>query len=807
MSYVPTDPKLRAIAERLPAENWAARVAAADREAGLLGAVLKRVQGGQSRREVLAELAPQLRYQSTVRRLRRFAQGGRDALIDRRAPRCYRQKVTTEVRTAVRVLACARPDLYAYQLASELEASIGVALGESTVRELLRQMGLSRQRGRPKGSGGASTEEVETTRLALAGAELVKGLEEHVGAVQALTAAIDVHLRTLPSPAGAVRDDGEHRDERGRFQPSYNLPGDRTDAELGARFGAVEQVREGKDLREMQVVARSRASRYRKDLALTLLPVVVDSPRWSSLRFWSGQHLDELVGHAYQPATLDKYTRELKYAGASHAARDAVATFWFEQEGAVVDKPTGAVVLYADGATKPLWTRHFSRSTKVSKTGRVQPATTTLVLNSGAGTPLVYQEYSGGVSLPSQVPLLLSRWERAAGEGTARRLLVVDRECHATWLLKELDRGGWLFVVPVRQSSTGRNARWEDVGPWAPLHDGQPAGAQHRDATLWLNDSLAPKEPLKVRAITRRRNADDGGATWATNAPIEQFDGRDILRLYGKRWSNQEHVFRDANGRVGLDMHHGYGKHKVLNVAVIDRLERLDGSLTRLGRQLAKVEAEVAELEEAALHQAEANKRITAWRAELLAELGRTMIPGTQLTATSRRPYERLQAVERALPQMREAQAGHLDGIRSRTERMAKLHNRITKLSSERDRLKEHTEIYTVDVELDEIMTAYKLTFLNLSRLLMRDYLKVDWQVDTLIRSVLTLPGERRRTASTETIRIDYQSRDPAAMEAVQRACERLNACDLYRGERAERRRLRFELAPPKRGRPASGSD
>jgi hypothetical protein len=150
------------------------------------------------------------------------------------------------------------------------------------------------------------------------------------------------------------------------------------------------------------------------------------------------------------------------------------------------------------------------------------------MLNSGAGTPLIYEEYSGGVSLPSRVPSLLARWERAAGEGTARRLVVVDRECHATWLLKELDAAGWLFVVPVRRSSTGSNARWQDLGPWEPIDDAQPEGPHIRDAQLWLNDSNAPKQPLRVRAITRRRDAQDPGATWATNAPTDEFHGRDL---------------------------------------------------------------------------------------------------------------------------------------------------------------------------------------------------------------------------------------------------------------------------------------
>ncbi len=88
-------------------------------------------------------------------------------------------------------------------------------------------------------------------------------------------------------------------------------------------------------------------------------------------------------------------------------------------------------------------------------------------------------------------------------------------------------------------------------------------------------------------------------------------------------------------------------------------------------------------------------------------------------------------------------------------------------------------------------MTAFKLTFMNLCGVFMTDYLGCQMQLDTLIRSVLTLPGERVRTATTETVRIWRQPRDRKVMPLVELACQRLNAKGLRRGERV----LRFELA------------
>jgi hypothetical protein len=90
-----------------------------------------------------------------------------------------------------------------------------------------------------------------------------------------------------------------------------------------------------------------------------------------------------------------------------------------------------------------------------------------------------------------------------------------------------------------------------------------------------------------------------------------------------------------------------------------------------------------------------------------------------------------------------------------------RLRGGIAALADERPRLERRRTIFTVDVELDQILTAFKLTFLNLCSTLLTRYLGGrHLQLDTLIRGILTLPGERETTATTETIRMWRQPRD-----------------------------------------------
>ena len=102
-------------------------------------------------------------------------------------------------------------------------------------------------------------------------------------------------------------------------------------------------------------------------------------------------------------------------------------------------------------------------------------------------------------------------------------------------------------------------------------------------------------------------------------------------------------------------------------------------------------------------------------------------------------------------------------------------------LTIRREKIAAHRTIFTVDTELDEILTAFKLTFMCLCSQLMARYLGTKMELDTLIRGVLTLPGERAITPGVETIRIFRQPRDRDLMPAVEQACRLMTERGLFR--------------------------
>jgi len=413
------------------------------------------------------------------------------------------------------------------------------------------------------------------------------------------------------------------------------------------------------------------------------------------------------------------------------------------------------------------------------------PGTGTDVLNSGYGTPLMYRTVSGQEPLGSAIGGFLGDFESVAGKGTAKRMVVIDREAHSVEVFKDLAED-WLFVIPLRSNVVGPKAVFEELTPWEPYRETDAACS----GWLTLNDSREGESPLRTRVIGRKRGRTGNVAWYATNAPADKFGAPVLLGIYFDRWPLQENVFRDAVGMVGLDNHHGYGKAKVANVAVLDAVDKLDGQIGRGEATLAEVtdELEATRAEVVALDEAVGKiaVRIEGLRSEIDEEL-------TAPSKSKDRLRERFTAL-RAFEVGSEKIRARMHKLRARADKLTKRQATVTeslgRWRAEREKLADRTEIFTVDTELDEILTGYKLTFLNLSKHLQRYYLDTKMETETLIAHVLTLPGQRVVTRSTETIQIWRQSRERRHMDAVVLACERLTAKGLVR----DRRRLRFEV-------------
>ena len=749
-------------------------MAKAEQEAGPLEEIQRRVSAGETLVEAVAAVTPELKYASVVRRFNLWRKDGVMGLVDCRLPP---KQVALPVNIAELIEASARsmPRARSPQIAAHLRAHHDLVVSETKIKDTLAKLGLSQPVGAPpvrrtaKAAAPAPAEATATlTTVAFwaAGASLMSALDAQVGASRDLATAIVDCAKALPAPLAPVEDDRADRDRRGRFVASYNRARPRRFAKVGSKFESVYLRWRHKDPETLRV--RSVAVKWTrlKVLALLFTPLVVERGKLPELQYGLDDRLGQLTGRSYRASTLEKATREWKLVGAADAIARAFLRHIIRTSPEPRDPVTGAVVLYGDATVNPWWTAGHARCAKVSRRGKVMPAVTTITLNNGLGTPVRYTAASGQAYLPDVVPRLLDDYEETAGLGAVRRVVVFDRECHAVGFFKQLGER-YTFIIALRSNVTGANARFRDVSAWSPT-----AGeAEVCDGFLTLRDRRPGEADLEVRVVGFRRRPTQAVLWLATNAANDVFEASDVVRLYLGRWPCQERQYRDSLGRIGFGRLHGYGKEEVAHVAVVSRLEHIDATLTKLEPELAQFEAAAAELQPG--HDDAMQAALTATAAESAA-LTRLEVVGPAQLEEAVNAWRELRVTASAARTLAARQAKKFDALKKRKDR-AELQR--SKLEDERERLAANTTILTVDTELDEIMLGIKCMFIHLGQRLLREYLDLKLEMDSLIRRVLTLPGEMDVDASGQAVavRIYRNPKDPVVTAAVERAVGLLN--------------------------------
>jgi hypothetical protein len=273
-----------------------------------------------------------------------------------------------------------------------------------------------------------------------------------------------------------------------------------------------------------------------------------------------------------------------------------------------------------------------------------------------------------------------------------------------------------------------------------------------------------------------------------------ELGGSALADLYFARWPLQENWFKDGAAAVQLGEHRGNCSRMVANVAVVTEAEHLQSRLAQGWPRL--VDLERAEQEQGeALEQAEGIER----RAErLLATRRRRLDAEHARGAPGRRAYGRAASEHHEALQRAEAAQRELKRASQRAEKASKqsreLAASLAKAEVRARKLEGRREIRQVDVALDSVLTATKLTGAQLITFVLREYLpERPMTPQTFVARMLPMQGRKEVSESIERIVFYENPRDPEMTEALRGACKRLSARKLQR----ENRRLVYMMAPP----------
>ena len=697
-----------------------------------------------------------------------FREGGAEALRDGRSQGNHR-RVNAEAEGFLKGYIAAHPRVDLAALRAVLREQFEIELTISGMSRCLKRLGcpLGVQRREEPG---------EEYYTACGGFELVVGLACHLGWPEAVASVIRTRIEQSKGTKGQLRGENpdRHGRKRGRFTAKYNQ---RRDVRA-SKFESVARKREGKRLAGMSITAVDTQVLARKCLATLALPVVTHNGHVRSVDTPLGNALRHICGYNYKQATLNKFLAELKYLGVADDLLRHQVAFWQERWQSHPKGPLQMPVLcyYIDGNTKALWSRKRVKKNKVTMLGRVMGCLEQVFVHDNCGRPIYFETYSGHAPVGEYVLSLFEKIEQnlqgPGGKLDVSRAIVMDGAGNSVRTLRAFAAQEKYHYITSLDDNQWDARKLRRVGRPQRYRYGD---ATLRDCEIELMDSQEKGYLVVSRAIEIQW--DHGKRTvLLTSLSAELVVASEVVKSYFDRWPDQELGFRTMKAVACLHRVAGYGKQKQLDDRVVKRQEELRQNIKSLRTQLAAPLAEIADKER---------------RIDSLVKRERPL-----------RRRSRIVKGQRLLPKADEQRFLELGkeirsckrSIKSIERKEEKLFRRLRKAEKEWFRLQGKETVYKVDVELDQIMTFFRVGLVNLYSYLAQELLgSSSTAMSRLLHSVLLLPARIKETSGRKEVLLQNNEKESKIMDRLRSGLKRINTLGL---RTLDGRCLQFDIVP-----------
>jgi len=645
-------------------------------------------------------------------------------------------------------------DLTSKSLKHELQSKWGIDLDQSRVDQFRRQFNLTR----------IKIEVVKKEIVQFAGIEIFSALAYHVGIMDHWNVTIQQRLEQLKQTElykDSSRDTGDHiyaRRRDGTFSPRYN----RLNKVRKMKFASIADKVKDKDLSRLSLYQTKQASLNRKNLSLLLLPLVTNNGATRSLDKPLGNALRYACGYNYKNATIDKYLRELKYLQVSTELINCNARFWSKFWKQFDSTDHKVACYYIDGNVKPLWSSKRCRKGKVSMLGRVMNCIEQVVIHDGFGRPLYLRTFSGNADLQKHALQSMEQLDEILNEGQksrtnksrCTRALIMDGGANSVQTLRAFSKSDYHYITILDTNQVHERKFKHHSSPKRYRY----GKASLNDCRIELVDSKEPDYIYDSRAV--QIHWDNGKkCCLVTSIAKNIFDASEVAKAYFDRWPYCEKQYAMMKAAVCFYQIVGYGKKYVSDKNMIDRIKQHQIDLEHLQHEL-----------KIPLSQITANER----KFQALFDKERQLKEKSKISdgkrVQSRRNQEALKTCQRDIRKIQR-------DIKKIEEPFKKRFATLRKKSKEFARIQGKQKVYHVDVELDQLLTSFRLTFANLLAFLAKEILDdMCVEMNTLIQSILFLPGTIEQLPDYRKVSINKNEKDPEFMDILSRGLLKLNA-------------------------------
>lgn len=674
---------------------------------------------------------------------------GEEGLRDKRGDGNHRKLGKDEI-TFLRGFLKDREDVSPTRARQAVEEEFGISVHLSTMSRVLKKVGIATKQ--------HADEFIKKEQVSCAGFELIAALAMHLGwAEHTAKTIMDIIDQRRGEPHPIVKSDKYGRNTKGQFTKRYNQRG----SVRKMRFASIDIKRSKKDLRHMDIFDTSIKNLERKALAILALPLVTLNGEMRHVNTAIGNTLQGFCGYNYKQATLDRFLREMKYLGVSEWLLGGQVTFWHKRWGGC-ESDMPFLCYYIDGNTKPIWSKQRVRQNKVTMLGRVMGCLEQVFVHDGFGRPIYFETYSGHGPMGVYTLTMMEKVERymegEGNDGQVSRVLIMDGASNSVATLR-----AFAAQTHYHYITTLDNNQWSER---KIRHEGLSERYRYGNATLHdceieLEDSKEKGYVIVVRAI--RVEWDYGKRTiLLTSLPANTVGPSLVVKGYFERWPQQELVFRGMKGFASLHRVAGYGKQLVEDATVRVKQQDLQEKAQTLRDMLKGPLKEIAQ-ETMTLTALKEQERVSKNRGQI--QDGK-LILGKEERETLRKCMREIRGAQRRIKAIE----------KSHEKEFKRLHH----YEAQWMRLQGKETVYKVDVELDQILTYFRVSLSNLCAYFLKEFFSMGpLCFSTLMQSVLFLDGYIEETKQLRKVTLNKNVKDPKMMKKLEAALTKLNTLSL----------------------------
>jgi hypothetical protein len=593
---------------------------------------------------------------------------------------------------------------------------------------------------------------------------------EIITSLSLFTHIIELYTRTITEQMNAIRQSPlfEQNKDIEKDNPDIRLHGKITreynqlESVREKRFKSIDDKIKDKNFSTMNIFEMSEKTISRYNLALLCLPLVTSNGRSSRVNRVRGNDLSFLCGYNYKDASLNRYIQELKYLNVSDRLITATAKFWMDFWRNESSDETYFVCYYIDGNTKALWSSNRCYKGRVTMLGRVMNCLENVFIHDGKGHPLYFQTFQGHADLGKHALPMLTKLTELLDDPSAhitvKRILVMDGGGNGVKTLRTFKDSDEYYITILDDNQT-KQRKFK--------HIREEIGYKYGNATLIdckieLLDSNEPGYIYECRAVIVKW--DNGRkSVLITDIPHELLDASEITKRYFDRWPMQEKQFRDAKSGVNIHRITGYGK-KIENY---DKMSEKHGEMCKRIIQLkAELEKPLLEIEAIEEQLTDLYRQERTFREKSKIVDGKRVLG--EVDSVELKNYET--KINKFLRQQRMIEKEHKDAFK-----------RLKKYLKEEKRIRDKDKVYRIDTELDQIMTCFKMSFINLCSLFLARCMDHEkFELQTLFESIFQLNGEAFIGNEEKRIELEMNPKEPELMDKLNKGLCILNTMNIH---------------------------